>query len=102
MGRGSKEERPFILGEDSRPLDARTPLVIEFEESGSDLDEVPIDNLRLKKKRGGKASASQVQDGDHFLATNRPVPRASLFQTQANEKYNQADRTFIPTHQPCA
>jgi hypothetical protein len=48
-----------------------TPLMIEFEESESDLDEIPKDNLRPKKKRDGKASGIQVQDGSPF-SRNKP------------------------------
>lgn len=50
------------------------PLTLDFEESESDLDELPIDNLRLKEKRDGKAPAIRVQDGSPFSRNKPPRP----------------------------
>ena len=44
-----------------------TPLEIDFEESGSDSDGVPIDNWRPRRERDEKAPAIQVQDGSPFF-----------------------------------
>ena len=48
-----------------------TPLEIDFEESGSDSDEIPIDNWRPKRGRVEKAPTIQVQDGSPF-SRNKP------------------------------
>lgn len=50
-----------------------TPLEIDFEESGSDSDEIPIDNGRPRRERVEKAPAPaiQVRDGSPF-SRNKP------------------------------
>lgn len=48
-----------------------TPLEIDFEESGSDSDEIPIDNGRPRRERVQKAPAIQVRDGSPF-SRNKP------------------------------
>ena len=74
------------------------PLVIEFEESGSDLDEVPMDNSRLKKKRDGKASAIQVQDGRPF-SRNKPSRSPSVAVPDPGERKVQSSRPNLHAHQ---
>ncbi len=74
------------------------PLMIEFEESGSDLDEIRIVNLGLKKKRDGKARAIQVQDGSPF-SCNKPSYPPSFAVPSPGERKLQSSRPTLHVHQ---
>jgi hypothetical protein len=74
------------------------PLAIEFEESGSDIDEVPIANLRLKKKRDGRAPAIQVQDGSLF-SRNKPSCSPRVAVPSPGKRKVQSSRSNLHAHQ---
>ena len=75
------------------------PLMIEFEESGSDLDEMPMANLGLKKKRNGLAPAIQVRDGSPF-SCNKPPHLPSFAIPSPGERKLQSSRSTLHVHQP--
>ena len=75
------------------------PLMIEFEESGSDLEEIPIVNLDLKKKRDGKAPAIQVRDGSPF-SCNKPSHPPSFAAPSPGKRKLQSSRPTLHVHQP--